>query len=124
MDGPRRAEDRPASNPVLAALDRRPIDEIHGTPDDRRELLIHRDQVEQGPGHVVGERVEEVQIALGPEVVANVRAEDGQLTDLPPATELGDLVHRQGDAVPRERGRGANGAASTETVRSAIAART
>ena len=60
------------------------------------QLLLHVDQIKQA---VCGGRREphgNIDVAIGPEVVSQYGTKDVELADLPPQTEVGDLlvVHR------------------------------
>src|SRR5947209_6864109 len=90
-------EDGAAPNPVVAALDRTARDEINPPPQDRTQLFGHRGVLKQAPFGFGSERHEHVHIALGAEVVAQDRAEERELSDLPAAAKRFDRLSVYGN---------------------------
>jgi hypothetical protein len=72
------AQDRVTPKRVAQA---RLLDEMDLTPEDLPEVLLHGHQVEQAPRRVSGEGHQDIEVAVGPEVVAQHRSEQGQLRD-------------------------------------------
>src|SRR6058998_684937 len=79
-----RAEDRAASIRIPASLDRRALHEVHLAPDDRLELVLGIDEIEQAPMGLRRERDEHVHVAVRAEVVAQHGAEQLESDDPPP----------------------------------------
>src|SRR3954470_20567590 len=123
IDRLRGAEDLPATERIPAPLDRQATHQIHVAADDRRKVLVHPLQVKQRPARIVGKGVQEVEITLRPEVLAKERTEDRELADLPAATEVDNLIHGEGDPMPRDRSRDVHLTASSKTTRNAILVR-
>src|SRR5258706_8039028 len=77
------------SDVVRAALDGNLLDEIHLSSDDRFELVLHPDQIEQRPSRRVFECHQNIDIAVFTELVgAQHRPEKTQL-DHPPLAAVG-----------------------------------
>src|SRR5271157_2232980 len=95
------AEDVIAANPVLTGLHIPLGDGIGFPPEERGEPGFQTLEFSHPRSKVVVlEDDQEIDVALGAEVVAQEGAEDGELQDIKLATEIGNLIRRQGDPVP------------------------
>ena len=79
----------------MALFDGAPSEEIDFSAEDCDQLLLHADVIEQAPVRAGAEGDEEVKVAVGLDVVAQERAEDGQFTDAPALAKVGDGLGRQ-----------------------------
>ena len=78
---------------VRTALDRDFLDEVDVSPNDRLQLVLHLDQVEQSPGRLFVECREEIDIAVIAELAGpQHRPEETELGNPPFAAECFDGV--------------------------------
>jgi len=95
------AENVIAANPVLTGLYVPLGDGIDFPPEERGELGFQTLEFSHPRSKVVVlEEDQEIDVALGAEIVAQEGAEDGELQDIELAAEIGNLVRRQGDPGP------------------------
>ena len=87
-------EDGAAAEGVAEAL---LLDEVHVPAEEGDQFVAHLDQMEEVPRVIGLEAHEDIHVAVGPEVVAEDRAEQGELADPPLAAEGLDAGHRDID---------------------------
>jgi len=101
IKGSRAVENRPASNPVVTAFHGTPADEIDFTSEDRRQLAGHLQVVEQAPLGVGLKGDQQIDVAVGCEILAQHRPEDLQPPDFPAAATGGQGLFVEAQVVQR-----------------------
>lgn len=66
------------------------LDEMDLAAEDLPQVLLHGHEVEKAPWRVRGEGHQDIDVAVGPKVVAQHRPEEGELRDLPEPAEIAD----------------------------------
>src|SRR5882762_6294380 len=76
-----------ASYVVIASFNRTSLQEIDLTSEQVAQFCLHLDQREECRPAIIGERCEDIDVAVGPEVVAYCRPEKIEFANPPAPTE-------------------------------------
>src|SRR4051812_14111043 len=82
-------------NPVLALLDGAALHKINWPPHDLRQLLLSANHIPQAPPGIVFKTRQEIDIAVGAEIIAQSRPKHCQLANLPFFAERLQRILRQ-----------------------------
>lgn len=84
-----RLKDRPTAEWVPAPLDTTPVHKVDRTAQYLFQFVLHIDMVEEAPLRVRRESRQDVNVAVGSEVIAQDRPKKRQFSYLPPPAEAG-----------------------------------
>src|SRR5436305_12946863 len=85
------AQDVLAPDVILALFHGLPFHQVDLSPEDRLELLLHADHVEETPPRPGSERDQHVDVTVRSEILSQDRSEQAQLHDLPAPADALDL---------------------------------
>jgi hypothetical protein len=87
IERPGRAQNFVAPDGIATVLEAGPIDKVHWSPDEIRELVLHPREVEQTPPRLASEGREQIHVTLRIEVAAQDGPEKLEANDLPLAAK-------------------------------------